>query len=144
MSTNVVLPNKLSDLLQLALDDARELSKDPHIRLDASAWIQYLNPICEVCLGGCVLVRTLQIPINSNILGFGAFDNFGISEENKKKIRAIDYLRQGDLVKACEMLDISCTQDMTILQTTRDGPDWYLMDLDDVEKKIAILRSVDL
>lgn len=58
---NKPLPDKLADLLELALDDLTEVEKDPGYRVRMNTWHEPDKHdglfVCTVCLAGAVLAR---------------------------------------------------------------------------------------
>ena len=60
--SNSVLPNKLSDLLELAVRDARACEADPRYLLDMGKWhVPKGNGVCQVCMAGAVIAKTIQL-----------------------------------------------------------------------------------
>ena len=59
------LPDKLSDLFTVALDDLQKCMADPRYSINMSCWMQWdtVTQKCEVCMGGAVMAQTLDIPI---------------------------------------------------------------------------------
>ena len=61
-------PEKLSDLITLAITDARRLDRDLYVPC-ATSWhetrTEETGDTCAVCLAGCVIAGTLQAPFNA-------------------------------------------------------------------------------
>lgn len=57
-----MLPNKLSDLITLAYEDAKQILRTPGYVLDMHLWHQYHKGVCRVCLAGSVMAKTLGAP----------------------------------------------------------------------------------
>jgi hypothetical protein len=60
------LPDKPSDLLQLALDDLELCEKDRNYTIDMSEWhtpSQDESEKCAVCIAGAVIAKTGQRPV---------------------------------------------------------------------------------
>ena len=53
------LPDRPSELLQLALDDLRKCEADPRFKIDMSQWVTPVNEVCYVCLAGSVMIQEL-------------------------------------------------------------------------------------
>ena len=68
MRTTAGPPNRLSDLIELAIKDARELDRSVY-QPDASRWHEptFRNRGCRVCLGGSVIARTLRVTKETKI-----------------------------------------------------------------------------
>lgn len=87
------LPDKLSDLLELAVNDAMaiEAANDPMVQLNMFTWVSgpLFNGSCEVCMAGAVMYKTLKIT-----------EECDLSEPElaliKKKLITIDSMRTGD------------------------------------------------
>lgn len=58
-------PTKLSDLIQLALDDIDAIEKDPRYVVDMNWWHMPMDVACHVCLAGAVMARSLEVPIDA-------------------------------------------------------------------------------
>ena len=85
---------KLWQLLQLAIDDAKEIQKDPVYELEMTVWHtrSLARPaVCRVCLAGAVMVREL------GALPHQQLDptSFGDDESITNKLNAINDLRNG-------------------------------------------------
>lgn len=100
------LPDKLSDLAELALRDAETL--DPK-RYRPCASFYHGPPAdasisgngdgrCRVCLAGMLIAGTLQHDIESNL------DSCDFDRETRYKLLALDYLRKGHVFAALDML----------------------------------------
>ena len=88
------LPNKLSDLLELAMKDVRAIEEDPRYRLDMSHWHMpsiETPGVCLVCMAGAVMANTLEISPTQN---FGE-PHILVDYMNGPAIRAIDLMRKG-------------------------------------------------
>ena len=59
-------PEKLSDLIILAMQDYDIIKADPRYQIDMGEWHRP-NGKCRVCLAGSVMANTLKTPINENI-----------------------------------------------------------------------------
>lgn len=63
------LPDKLSELLTLAINDCKVVAKDKRYHLNMHIWHQPLpgdkahEDTCEVCMAGAVMANTLSVPI---------------------------------------------------------------------------------
>lgn len=58
------LPNKLSDLLRLAVRDAQACEADPKYKLEMETWHcpSHDGRVCFVCMAGAVMAKTQGIP----------------------------------------------------------------------------------
>jgi hypothetical protein len=74
-----ILPDKLSDLLDLAVNDALKVSKLKKFKLNMGDWLEtYDDGNCNVCLAGSVMAGTLKVRTNN------AYPSqFGLSVSNK-------------------------------------------------------------
>lgn len=101
----VELPDKLSDMVALAIADYKALSEFPELyHPDSEVWHQpdYFGDgsACGVCLAGAVVANTFNAAIEERI----AFDDFGGDAEIK--LSALDKVRQGDIWPALELLGV--------------------------------------
>lgn len=88
------LPDKLSDLLELAVKDAKKIGKDPRYELDMSNnWHMYIEDEkkCRVCLAGSVMACTLNVNPTETVY------SYDFSLDTSDKLEALDRLRTGDL-----------------------------------------------
>lgn len=78
MKTNVNLPDKLSDLIDLAVDDLEKCERDDRYKVHMGFWhsppiIDYFGAQtnnkskCLVCLAGSVMAQTLNEPIDISV-----------------------------------------------------------------------------
>ena len=109
-----VPPEKLSDLIELAVADARTLDRDTYIP-DCWAWhAPGRNNKCRVCLAGAVIAGTLRVkPKTEVVRGTEEYtlttDDGETPVEDKvwsTALYAIDNARGGDWSKALGALDI--------------------------------------
>lgn len=112
------LPDKLSDLLDMALDDLREIEKDGRYIVNMHYWHVAVHPRedttkCYVCLAGAVLARKMNHPMVS-------LHPDGELPENEHKLQAIDHLREGNVDLAFKELGLPDPG----LHLNRDV-DWY-------------------
>lgn len=98
-----VLPNKLSDLIELAIRDVQKCEAEPaRFRLAMGNWhMPVEDGICEVCLAGAVMAQTLALP-DTHYVSF-AFDGV---RDFQQQLRALNDVRVGDMVIAVERLGI--------------------------------------
>lgn len=95
------LPDKLHELLHLALHDLEMVQKDPSYTINMGDWHNYSSRVktCYVCLAGCVMANSLEVPYAVTIEPA----NLGGSEEddhNAKCLYALDRLRLGRVGEA--------------------------------------------
>jgi len=59
-----VLPDKIGDLIRLAVKDLTLCEANPNYSIDMSEWHGYCSDddVCYVCLAGCVLAQTVGLP----------------------------------------------------------------------------------
>ena len=55
------LPDKLSDLIEVALDDLEKTAVDPRYRVNMNTWHTPHKGVCHVCLAGAVMAQTLKL-----------------------------------------------------------------------------------
>jgi hypothetical protein len=104
METIKKLPEKLSDLIDLALDDLEKVERDPRYVLKMTVWHSSLDydmeSRCAVCLAGSVIAKTLEVPPNKSVLPID-FD-----EHTKVRLEALDNLRCGYLREAARSVNL--------------------------------------
>lgn len=100
------LPDKLSDLIDVAIDDCEAIAKDERYALNMFEWhtpAEYAvgadgrdsddmeDTRCHVCMAGAVMARRLGVEFGSNA-GPGIFD-----DELELKLETIDLVRTGSV-----------------------------------------------
>ena len=100
---NDPLPNVLSDLILVALNDLEAVKGIDGMGINMNQWVDVDN--CTVCLAGAVLVNTMGmslIDIKAVIDDIKAVidDNTDVSHSVWNKIRIIDYIREGEIDEA--------------------------------------------
>ena len=92
----VALPNKLSDLLEVAVKDARLLARTPGYRLRMSRWYDRdSDGVCNVCLAGAVMANTCEIPKPPRGGGSSYSAWYFLSGRDEHKMSVINDLREG-------------------------------------------------
>ncbi len=132
------LPKKPSELLTLALADLEKVEKDKRYRVNMSNWQTVRDKssrdktkVCEVCLGGAVLAKTLNFP-------FGEYFEYSESYRFHKQLHALDHMRNGNVASALSVLGHG---DATVEQFMHVGFHVYPYDLHKGKFKAA-MRSI--
>ena len=109
------IPETLSGLLELAVDDMAGLKRD-RFTPDGGVWFRSNQegvadpgePHCWICLGGALLVGTCRLPTNAHRSQVADFTDFNVERggysDVGKAMFALDALRVGDLAKAAMSL----------------------------------------
>ena len=103
--TTTTLPDTLSALIRVAVDDARRLDRDAY-RPHWSAWHEPLYDAdrpqligrCEVCLAGCVIAGTLGQDLQEEA------EPSDFDYETGYKLFALEDVRQGNLESALDLM----------------------------------------
>lgn len=117
-ASRIELPNKMSELINLALGDLRAVEKmKKKYVVNMGIWHSPQSELgdyepqttqvdkCVVCFAGSVMAQTLKIPDDVKYdVGYGGNDCF--DEETDRKLDAINSLRTGDIADAAVYLDI--------------------------------------
>lgn len=107
------LPNKLSQLLRIAVKDAQKCSKSRKYMLDMSQWhAGRVNSYdtCQVCMAGAVMAQTLKSDCNISYIP----EDFGDSAN--KKLGCINSMRSGCINEAYRELTEKFTSDLLVSQ----------------------------
>lgn len=100
------LPNKMSELILLALRDLKKIEKLKSYEVDMREWHTAPEDTygestkCQVCFAGSVISRTLKMPKNKTV------DMSMFSNKMSNKFYALDSLRQGYVGSAYRALGI--------------------------------------
>ncbi len=107
------LPVKLSDLVDLALDDLEKVEKDPRYMVRMSSWhvspdimmLRGEEPKCGVCFAGAVMAMTMKVPLDRTIEFFDEVpDDFEPTPLKWRKYQALDRFRRGQVDVAIAQL----------------------------------------
>lgn len=107
-----VLPHKLSDLLEIAVNDAEALQVVPGVTLNMSSWLVNDPRLksCSVCMAGAVMLRrglvTKEIPTDKQ--EFYPGDCSG----NVAALVAINDMRTGSFTGAADRLGLNLSRVM--------------------------------
>ena len=115
----IALPDKLSDLVELALNDLTQVQAQPDkYIINMNTWVSSGTrkaPRCQVCLAGAVMVRSLdvQADIDSDvILTLTPTDirppDMSAEEISilRSKLMALDHVRRGDISVALDYMGL--------------------------------------
>ena len=89
-----VLPDKLSDLIELAVKDARSLNRDkyrPHWEYWHASFVPEDGGMCSVCLAGAVMAGTMGVSHEVSA------HPYLYSAEEREKLLALDNVREGNV-----------------------------------------------
>jgi hypothetical protein len=115
----MTLPDKLSDLLELALKDLRK-HIDNGGRIDMAEWLLYIDNTCYACLAGAVLKESLKHKYTVDM------SMFGISHDVRAKMVALNYLRRGHISMAAHVLGLTTKViDRSLPHWRGDDPSWW-------------------
>jgi len=93
--SEIKLPDTLSGLIRLALDDLHKCEKDDKYRIYMEDWhVPKESGVCDVCLAGAVMAKTLNVPIDCHIKPFELKVNVN------KQLTIINDLRSGQVSDA--------------------------------------------
>jgi len=138
------LPAKLSELLQLALDDLRKSEADDKVVVDMSYWLRdrelyeetegdLAAPVqCVVCMAGSVMIHTLKAI--RHITSYPRDYNYKTSG----RLRAIDQLRVGNVAAAASLVGADTTISMRDITCYHEDRAAFVAD---IEQLIQELRE---
>lgn len=141
---------KLSRLIRLAIADLERAERTPGVRIRMNIWLVWELGSCSVCLAGAVMIGTLGVTEASRD-GYGlcqvTLSSFG--NQNRYALRALDYLRQGNIRRALWVIAGEPTplSMFTNFQTPRGVPDTFEVtpyENDPAQFKLDMLRLADL
>lgn len=90
-----ILPKIPSKLIRIALADIEKVEADPRLVVDMDYWVEG-GEMCAACFAGAVMLFTLAEFDDYKDLSLAPNDY----EENYWQLRALDFLRIGDLSPA--------------------------------------------
>lgn len=93
------LPDKLSELIALALDDLYKCKQDVRYKIDMEMFYHASKDrLCHVCLAGAVMAQSLQSPSYENRMP----SYYGDAVE--RKLTALNWIRRGNIHTAFILL----------------------------------------
>ena len=90
----LALPDKLSDLLELALSDLEKVEALPKYKVDMMQWHTNIGDVCAVCLAGSVLAMTGKMEYGLN------YSASMLPRPIADKLLALNALREGNVYAA--------------------------------------------
>lgn len=95
------LPDKMSDLIELALMDLEAVENNPQYSVNMGFWHEPrfdtgMGVFCAVCFAGAVMANTLKADVNMDAFP-GRFD-----KETETKLLSLDDLRRGEVWNAVD------------------------------------------
>jgi len=91
------LPDKPSELIRLALADLALCAADPNYAIDMGQWHMPDHGVCQVCLAGAVMAKSLNASRAAELYP----EDF---PENRQKIKSLDDFRDGRVCSALAYL----------------------------------------
>lgn len=128
------LPDKLSDLLVVALADLKTCEEDDKYRINMTKWHKptLSGHHCEVCLAGAVMAQTLRTPLTKwqepylNKLG----------EVINMKLLAINEARIGNLCMALCLMNVTTNSVKPVTDRSviayKDDHDLFIKSMDEI------------
>lgn len=95
--TTTQLPDRLSDLLELALRDLEKAEADPGVNVNMDWWLWKEQGQCFACLAGCVMRYSLSLQPSFEMPSLVPSET-----EFGTHLLALNYLRSGELSEAYE------------------------------------------
>lgn len=132
------LPDRLSDLLELALSDLEKVEWDGRYVVRMSTWHTPFDGKCYVCLAGAIIAGTLGEEVEAS-LAPRHFDR-----DTEKKLLVLDLLRLGIVWKALEDLGLRRSGNLPSywnVTSYEDSPSRFKQDLRGL---VVLLREVEL
>lgn len=93
------LPDKLSDLLELALNDCQIVFTSGRYIENMEYWHHPKGDRCAVCMAGAVMANTLRVPIEESV------DPTHMESDTLERLLAINDMRTGEMFNAYERLN---------------------------------------
>ena len=96
----IALPDKLSELIELAIHDLQAVEKDRRYVVNMCYWHMPMDGVCEVCLAGAVMAGTLGVSPLSLVDDPCA----EFTESVSRKLLALEAVRKGMVIDALSFL----------------------------------------
>ena len=134
---NSPLPDKLSDLILVALDDLEKVENDERYTVNMDWWHRS-GDTCLVCLAGSVMAKSLDVSPDRT-----RFPN-DFDEKTEAKLDALNWAHVGDVDYALHHLDVpqsSYTSFNRSVVDYSDDPEQFKADMREIA---AVLKEQDL
>jgi hypothetical protein len=129
----IKLPDKLSELIRLALRDLAAVEANPTYKVSmCDSWHEPHGKVCHVCLAGAVMAKTLATSPREDKVPYEYPDTHTVS-----RLLALDYVRVGNVDFALVKLKLGIPETLT---TSRIIPQY---DDDPTEFRQAIETLAD-
>lgn len=96
------LPEKMSDLIRVALKDMALCEADPCYAIHMMDWHTPSKGVCKVCLAGAVMAKTLEVSVEGRFVP----SYFKETPDNRHKLYALNDLRIGDVEGAMRSMHL--------------------------------------
>jgi hypothetical protein len=120
-----LLPNKLSDCIDVALKDL-DAAKKLGFKVDMNSWYQRKGKTCTVCLAGAVIAREFDLD-NYESVGPSSLCTYRrlITKHDENRLYALNLLRQGFVSMAVSFVDTVDNLPHTMLSSGNlDTKEW--------------------
>ena len=113
------LPDKLSDLIEVALADLEKAENTEGQEINMTAWVYVTDKdaqLCSLCLAGSVMAHSLGIVLHNSV----SPESFAPSI--KQKLYAIDEVRKGQINNAIRRINRANNDGYYIESSRNDAP----------------------
>lgn len=103
------LPDDLSELILVALEDLEKCEADPKYDICMGVWVYKYDPdVCSVCLAGAVMCQRIDPNLHDDLKVDVDMTPSSVTrdEHTRIRLRALDALRTGDLWSAYGIMGI--------------------------------------
>ena len=104
------LPEKASDLIELALADLAKCEKDSHYNIDMGRFHVPTTSKCLVCFAGAVMAKSLGVSRKES-----CHPTF-FEEWNERRLSALDWFRCGAVVEALRTMGVAVHEHLLALE----------------------------
>lgn len=137
---NSPLPDKLSDLIEVALRDLEAVENDKRYTVNMGWWHRpnVYDHTCIVCLAGSVMAKSLDVSPDRT-----RYPN-DFDDKTEAKLGALNWARVGDVDYALHHLDVpqsSYTSFNRSVVDYQDDPEQFKADMREI---VAALKEQDL
>ncbi|MCZ6897657.1 MAG: hypothetical protein O7D95_02960 [Betaproteobacteria bacterium] len=133
MKTKELENYKLSQWVELALDDLKKVERSPKYSIDMGTWHEP-NGTCAVCMAGSIMAKTLGADIELDVMP----DDY--SDKIRRALEAIDYIRVGNIMSAIKVFTTTPIHDFDVMSYDDDKNLWR----QDMRKIIKMLKAAGL
>lgn len=118
------LPNKLWELLEVAIEDLKSVQRRKNVTINMDTWVEVGDDgkTCSSCMAGAVMINSLNMIKDFDFTGMSIDPTIDASEDVSNKLLAINFLREGEIQEAMDVMNIEYSNHNPLVEITSYHP----------------------